>query len=173
MLVTLIAALARDGTIGSASGGIPWDHPRDRRHFRAYTAGKWLLVGRRTYGEMDGWFGDRIPLVLTRDASFRPRSPGHRTVASVGGAIDLAQGNGAGELVVCGGGEVYAHCLPFADRLVLTRIEVDAACDGAVRFPDFASGSAWKRRYRETWPGKARPGEAQLEVYERSRDRPR
>ncbi len=169
MLVTLIAALARDRVIGSTSGKIPWDFPRDRAFFRAYTAGKWLLLGRRTYGEMDGWFGDRTPLVLTRDPTFRPPSPAHRPVRSIPSAIDLARANGVRELVVCGGAGVYAGALPFADRLVLTRLELDVRLPGPVCFPDFEAGPAWRLLHREWWNRETGLPGARLEVHERLR----
>ena len=172
MIVTLIAALGRDRVIGSVSGGIPWDLPRDREHFRAYTARKWLLVGRRTYGEMEGWFGERVPLVLTRNSAFRPHSPSHRPVGSVTAAIDLARASGARELVVCGGAEVYGASLPFADRLVLTRVELDLGTPGAVRFPDFEAEPLWRLRYQELWPKESGVSRARLEVYERPPDPP-
>lgn len=169
MIVTLIAALDRDRVIGTTSGKIPWDLPRDREHFRAYTAGKWLLVGRLTYGEMEGWFGDRTPLVLTRDPAFRSHSPAHRPVGSVAAAMDLARASGAAELVVCGGAEVYARTLSFADRLVLTRLELEVGTPGAVRFPDFEAEPAWRLRHLESWPPEAGLPRARLEVHERIR----
>ena len=53
--VTAIAAMTRDRVIGTGQG-IPWNLPEDHAHFRAYTAGKTLLIGRTTFQEMLGWF---------------------------------------------------------------------------------------------------------------------
>lgn len=167
MLVSLIAALASGRIIGSASGKIPWDHPRDRASFRAHTAGKWLLVGRRTYGEMEGWFGDRIPIVLTRDTSFRTFSPAHRVAADPAMALALARNHGAKALLVCGGAGVYASLLPFADRLLLTRLDLEVQVADPVRFPDFEGSGHWKLVHLEHWP--AVPGNvaARYEVHVR------
>lgn len=168
MLVTLIAALAGDRVIGETSGRIPWDHPRDRAHFRARTAGRWLLVGRRTYLEMEGWFGDRTPIVLTRDPAFRPFSPGHRIAASVPAALDLARANGVTELIVCGGADVYAASLPHADRLVLTRLALSLQVADPVHFPDFASTGDWRLQSVEHWPAAAGASPARLETLVRT-----
>lgn len=119
MLVTLIAAVSEDGFI-SEGKGVPWDIPEDRAHFRSYTAGKWLLLGRTTYEEMLGWFGDHTPLVMTRDAGYKPKI-GQR-VSSVAEAIALAEKARQSELVVCGGGQIYAAAIPLANRLVITRV---------------------------------------------------
>lgn len=168
MLLTLVAALAEDRVIGSASGGIPWDLPRDRTHFRARTAGRWLLVGRRTYEEMEGWFGERTPVVLTTQPNFRPRKPAHRTAPTPAAAIDLARANGVAELLVCGGAQVYAATLPFADRLVLTRIDLHVTIPDPVRFPDFESSGEWRLRHAESWPAEGAAPAARCEVHERT-----
>jgi len=156
MIVSLIAALGKDRVLGSAEGGIPWNLPRDRAHFRAYTADQWLLVGRRTYDEMKGWFGDRRPIVLTRSPRNLRLPPGHRTASSVPAAIDLATGEGAGELVVCGGARTYASALPHAQRLVLTLVDFQLL-EGpdAPRFPEWQTRGPWQVLARESWPADA------------------
>lgn len=168
MLVTLIAALAEDRVLGSASGGIPWDLRRDRDHFRDVTEGRWLVVGRRTYEEMEGWFGERTAIVLTRNQVFRTRRVSDRIANSSAAALDLARRNGVEELFVCGGAEVYGAMLPHADRLVLTRIALQPGVEDPVRFPDFEAAGEWRLRHLENWPA-ATPGEpaARLEVHER------
>ena len=65
--VIIIAAVSADGFI-SRGTGVPWDLPEDRAHFRRLTAGRWLLLGRRTFEEMTGWFREHRPLVMTRRA---------------------------------------------------------------------------------------------------------
>lgn len=139
-----------DRVIAGPSGGIPWDLPRDRAHFRAYTSGKWMLVGRKTYEEMEGWFGNRTPLILTRDPNFVTPVPSHRVVGSIFEAIELAKRNGIGELVISGGAKVYESALPYADRLVLTTVETEIESD--IRFPECRDPENWTVRHREVWP---------------------
>jgi dihydrofolate reductase len=117
--LTLIAAVSEDGFI-SRGQGVPWDLPRDRVHFRAATAGKWLLIGRRTYTEMLGWFRDHTPLVLTRDPAFIP--PIGKAVQSVPQALDLAAEAGVEEIFVCGGSAAYDLAFPHADRFLVTHV---------------------------------------------------
>jgi len=137
MKVSLIAALDQNRLLG-AGGGIPWHLPRDQRHFREFSAGKALLLGRKTFEEMAGWFTTQRPLVLSRDRRFSPPDPppGFCRVASVEEALETARGLGVGELVVCGGAQIYRLALPFADELVLT--EVHAAFHGDAFFPEFS-----------------------------------
>lgn len=148
-IVTLIAAVSADGFI-SRGEGVPWDLPRDRAHFRAHTAGRWLLLGRTTYQEMTGWFRDHTPIVLTRDEGFHP-SPGLR-VGTVAEAIQLAEQAGVDELMVCGGGQVYTAAMPYADRLLITRV-AESLGDG-VPFPTIEPG-LWSEQSREDHPADA------------------
>lgn len=169
MLVTMIAAVANRGVIGSAAGGIPWNLPRDRAHFRACTGGKWMLTGRRTYEEMDGWFTDQTPLVLTRDSGYRTFQPAHRAVPTVFAAIDFARRSGVSELMVCGGAGVYVSAIRLADRLLLTRIGCDVDVPDPVFFPDFEHSGEWRLGAAETWPTDAEnPYPMRLEVHSRA-----
>ena len=136
--LTLIAAVSEDGYI-SRGQGVPWDLPRDRVHFRAATAGKWLLLGRRTYQEMLGWFRDHTPLVLTRDPTFVP--PIGQAVRDVPQALELAAAAGVDEIYVCGGSAAYALAMPHADRLLVTH--VSTRLGSGVPFPTIET-PPWK-----------------------------
>ena len=159
-LLTFIAAVSEDGFI-SRGQGVPWKLPADVAHFRAYTAGKWLLLGRRTYEEMLGWFHDHTPLVLSRDESFVP-SVGRR-VGSVEEALLLTA---ADELVVCGGAQAYALALPQADRLVLTLVQTQLG--EGVPFPTI-TWSQWTEVSRKPYPADAQHAHAlQIVTWERT-----
>ena len=161
MVVTLIALVSKDGYI-SAGTGVPFDLPADRQHFRRYTAGKWLLLGRRTYDEMRGWFRDHVPLVLSRDLSFVPAT-GHR-VRSVKQAIKLAKESSQAEVVVCGGGEAYASAISFAGKLMITRVE--SSLGEGVKFPPFEQDASWHLVSQEAHSGTL---PFAFEVYSRER----
>lgn len=147
MHITLIAAMDRNRVIGGNDGGIPWHLPRDTERFREFTNGKFLLLGRKTFEEMDGWFTNQIPIVLTRQVAYEA-SPGV-SAQNVEEAISLAAERGAEELVVCGGAFVYSEALPYTDELYLTLI--DAEIDGAARFPDYDSEAEWETVSRESF----------------------
>ena len=147
--MTLVAVVSADGFI-SKGQGVPWNLPRDKEHFRRATQGKWLLLGRRTYEEMIGWFGDRHPLVLTRNAAFAP--PVGEKVATVEEALRVAGAGGARELFNLGGGDVFALAMPYADRLILTH--VDENLGGGVPFPG-VKPEEWRISSQQTFPADA------------------
>ena len=135
--LTLIAAVSADGYISKGSG-VPWDLPADRAHFRQYTREKWLLLGRRTYEEMLGWFQpSHHPLVLTHEPKLNV--PNGKAVSSVPEALRLAAYQR--ELVCCGGAEIYQTAISHAHRLILT--EVHEILDHGLAFPKI-SKSDWE-----------------------------
>jgi dihydrofolate reductase len=128
--VTVIVAVARNGVIGRDNDLI-WRLRSDLRRFRALTMGKPLLMGRKTFASIGRPLPGRRTIVLTRDTTF--------AVPEVAVAHDwagaLAAAEGAEELMVAGGGEIYALALPHADRIHLT--EVDLAPEGDTVLPAF------------------------------------
>lgn len=145
--LTMIAAVSKNGVLASG-GKIPWHLPRDIAHFRARTAGHWLLLGRTTYEQMTGWFQPgQVPVVLTSRADY-PVENGW-AVGSVAEATTLAAGKGVKELVVCGGGQVYAAALPWADEVILTNVGVEVV--GDTGFPEMTANE-WMMAEKQVFP---------------------
>ncbi|MES1928158.1 dihydrofolate reductase [Salinisphaera dokdonensis CL-ES53] len=128
--LTLIAAMDQNGVIG-ADGGMPWHIPGDLRWFKQQTLNKPIVMGRRTFESIGRALPKRRNLVLTRDAEFAHE--GVERVADIETAQRIAAADGATELMVIGGAQVYALTLAQATALKLTRIE--AAYDGDTWFP--------------------------------------
>ncbi|MBA2238878.1 MAG: dihydrofolate reductase [Lysobacter sp.] len=144
MDVVLVAALDRKRAIGRGNA-LPWHLPDDLRRFKAQTLGKPVLMGRRTAEAIGRALPGRRNLVLTRSG----RAPfiGMDAVDSVGAALRIAAEDGAEQLAVIGGGEVYAVALPLATRLYLTHVDTEVA-DADAFFPAFDEGR-WRAVSRE------------------------
>jgi dihydrofolate reductase len=145
--VSLIAALDRNRAIGR-DGAMPWHLPDDLKRFKALTFGKPVLMGRKTALAIGRALPGRTNLVLTR-GSIAPFA-GQRVVASLDEAIEAAAGV---ELMVIGGGEVYALALSRASRLHLTWIDTEAPAADAY-FPRF-DPAQWRETFREAHPADA------------------
>ncbi|MEO8669313.1 MAG: dihydrofolate reductase [Bauldia sp.] len=132
--IALIAAVARNGVIG-ADGAMPWRLSTDMKRFRELTVGKPVIMGRRTFATLKKPLADRLNLVVTRDPGFG--AEGAEVVSSLDAAIARAiasvKASGASEVMVIGGGQIYAATIDRADRLYITL--VDAAPEGDTRFP--------------------------------------
>lgn len=142
MLITIIAALDERHAIGRANA-LPWRLPDDFKRFRALTLGKPIAMGRRTAESIGRPLDRRRNLVITRAeaAPFEGQEP----VGSLDEAIKAA--GDAEELIIGGGGEIYAQALPIADRAHLTWVETVIE-GGDVYFPEFPT-PGWVEVARE------------------------
>jgi len=165
-VVCIVAALASNGVIGRGNE-LPWHLPADLRHFRELTLGKPVVMGRRTFASIGRALPGRTNIVISRDPGFG--AEGVRVASSLADALAqagaLADRDGAGEVMVIGGAEIYAAALPRAERLYLTRVH--AAIEGDVFFPpvDWAAWRETSREDRAAGPGEA--GDYSFLVYER------
>jgi dihydrofolate reductase len=155
MKVSLVAALDRHRGIGRGND-LPWRLPDDLKRFKALTLGKPVLMGRRTAQSLGRALPGRTNLVLTRGGQVP--FEGMRAVASIGEALALARADGARELCVIGGGEVYALALPHADVLHLTHVDTVVE-DADAFFPEWEA-QQWRETAREPHPADARHAHA-------------
>ena len=143
--VTLIAAVGRNGVIG-ADNDMPWHLPEDFAYFKRTTMGHPMVMGRKTFDSIGRVLPGRRTIVVTRQPDWS--HPGVETAHSLADALALA--GPADEVFVCGGGQVYAEAMPFAQRLLIT--EVDQSPEGDVTFPEIDI-SQWREVGREPRDG--------------------
>ncbi len=118
MHISLIAAKSKNGVIGN-NNKLPWHLPEDLKYFKKMTLGKPVIMGRKTFESMDSKpLPKRENIILTRHADFV--APGCIIVNSLEGAL-VAAGS-CEEVMVIGGGEIFALFLPIATRLYLTTV---------------------------------------------------
>ncbi|ABB33165.1 Dihydrofolate reductase [Geobacter metallireducens RCH3] len=129
MIVTIIAAMAGNRVIGK-EGAMPWHLPDDLARFKAITMGHPVVMGRKTFESIGRPLPGRLNIVLTRQAGYAPS--GVTVARTLAEALILA--GTAGEVFICGGGEVYREALPLADRIHLTVIH--RAYGGDTTFPE-------------------------------------
>ncbi|MCE9680883.1 dihydrofolate reductase [Halomonas alkalisoli] len=153
--VAMIAALSRNRVIG-VENQLPWYLPEDLRFFKRMTQAKPLVMGRKTFVSIGRPLPGRLNIVVTRDSTFQ--HDGVRVCHDLASALALADQqatiDGCEEIMVMGGGEIYAQALPFASRLYLT--EVDVEVEGDARFPELDS-QQWEEVQRV--PGRPADGQ--------------
>ncbi len=130
MLISIIVAMANNRVIGR-DGRMPWHLPSDLHRFRSLTMGQVLIMGRRTYASIGEALPGRRTIVISRNPAFTEDNC--EVAASLKEALALA--DGAAEVFVCGGEEVYRHAMPLVDRIYLTQLADDFSGDTV--FPDF------------------------------------
>lgn len=140
--LALIAALADNRVIGTQNR-LPWHLPEDFRHFKAKTLGKPVIMGRKTWDSLGRPLPGRLNLVVSRQSGLA--LAGAEVFPALADALrrgdSWARQEGAGELLLIGGAQLYAEALPMAERLYLTRVQ--ATPQGDAWFPEF-DASPWR-----------------------------
>ncbi|MEO6249746.1 MAG: dihydrofolate reductase [Luteimonas sp.] len=147
--LTLIAALDRNFAIGKGNA-LPWHLPADLKRFKSLTMGKPVLMGRKTAESLGRPLPGRRNLVLTRQGAVP--FAGMEIVASLEQARDAVEG--AEELCVIGGGEIFNLTLPLATRMHLTWVDVRVS-DADAFFPRF-DADQWTIDHRAQHPADAK-----------------
>ena len=142
MIISMIAAMADNRIIGK-DNQMPWHLPADFAWFKRCTMGKPVVMGRKTYESIGRPLPGRFNIVISRDASLTIE--GVTTVTSIENALDVV--GEVDEVMIIGGGAIYAACLPMANKLYVTHIE--AEIDGDTQFPDW--GSEFNETYSEAY----------------------
>jgi dihydrofolate reductase len=143
--IAFVLAMSRNRVIG-ADGGLPWRMPSDLRRFKAITMGKPVIMGRKTWESLPRKpLPGRQNIVITRQDRFD--APGAAVFGAVGEALKYARGLATDEVAVIGGAEIFDELLPFADRIYLSEIDLEA--EGDRFFPELEPTS-WTEISRET-----------------------
>jgi dihydrofolate reductase len=145
--LTLVVAVARNGVIGR-DGALPWRISSDMKHFKAATMGKPVLMGRKTWESLPKKpLPGRQNLILTRDANFAAEGAWVYSdlAAMLAAGRAMAEAQGAEEVCVIGGAQLFNAVLPQADRIVLTEVNLEPPGDVRLEL-DF---SAWREVSRE------------------------
>jgi len=162
MKLSLIAAMADNGVIGSAND-IPWRLPEDWKRFKRLTMGHHLLMGRKTYESIGRPLPGRHTIVVTR--SDPPLPDGVTAAASLGDAIECARAAGDDEAFIAGGAEIYRQSIDLVDRIYLTRVHTSP--EGDTLFPAWPWGD-WRLVDAEPHPANDRhPWPYTFEIHER------
>lgn len=144
MKIALIVAVAEGGVIGRR-GGLPWHLSADLRYFKRTTMGRPLVMGRRTWDSIGRPLPGRESIVVTRQPDFATAGVRitHDPDEALALALRIAEGDGADEVMIIGGAQIFDALRPRADRIYLTEIHARFPGDVFFAAPDPA-------RWRET-----------------------
>ncbi|NCO62164.1 dihydrofolate reductase [Candidatus Kaiserbacteria bacterium] len=126
----IIAAIGKNSELGRG-GKLLWHIPDDMRRFKALTTGHPVIMGRKTWESLPKKFRPlpgRTNIVVTRQKNYK--AEGAMIINSFEAArAAAARVDGADEVFIIGGGELYREALPYADRLYLTLVNDTAEAD--------------------------------------------
>lgn len=121
-MITLIAAIGRNNELG-LDNKLIWNIPADMKHFKEYTTGKVVVMGRKTFQSIGRTLPGRKNVIISTQ--------------EVGGVAVHAKDIEAAlsiehcypELVIIGGSIIYRQTIDKADKLVITHIDDESKAD--------------------------------------------
>lgn len=159
-MISLIAAMTQNNVIGK-NNELPWHVPEDFEWFKEKTAGKPVLMGRKTHESIGRVLKGRDNIVITNNKSYKPLSDIVKVFHSLDDA--LKQYINQPELMIIGGQQIYEQALPHASRVYLTIFNTNL--EGDAFFPNVDEAS-WNKVY--TRKGKTdTPFEYTFNIFER------
>jgi dihydrofolate reductase len=130
-MINIVAALSQKDRALGKNGELIFSIPEDMTRFKKLTEGHPVIMGRKTWESLPEKFRplpNRTNIVITRDMDYNAR--GAYVVTSMEHALTLAKTReGADEIWIIGGGEIYSIGIPFADRLYLTLVNEEKDAD--------------------------------------------
>lgn len=132
-LISLIAAFDNRKTIGYERK-LPWPAPipADWKNLYEVTAGKKMIMGRKSYDDPHRISSVEGNFVITTQQDYQVE-PNFEVVHSLQEALDRCSDEA--EVYVLGGQQIFELALPLANKMVLTHVHADFA--GDTFFPDF------------------------------------
>jgi dihydrofolate reductase len=128
--LAMIVAAAENDVIGR-DNALPWRLPEDLRYFRRVTMGKPIVMGRRTFESIGRALPGRCNIVVTTNPAFAAEGVrvAHGLDEALAVASAVAEIDGAEEIMLIGGAQLYALGLPRVGRIYLTRVHGDVSGD--------------------------------------------
>lgn len=133
-MISIIAAISENRGLGK-NNQLLFKIPEDFKRMKALTTGHPIIMGRKTYESIGRILPHRTNIIITRDSSYTV--DGGVVASSLEDAIEKAkQSDGADEVFIFGGGEIFRQALPLTDRLYLTIVKGEYDAD--TFFPDYS-----------------------------------
>ena len=133
MSISIISAVAKNGVIGKGND-LPWNLPRDLKHFSSITRNHTVIMGYNTYKSIFSRLGKPLPdrhnMVIAPDVNIN--APDCEMVRDFDAWVKKATALEE-EIFVIGGAHTYAQFLPYAQRMYISYIKNDY--EGDVFFP--------------------------------------
>lgn len=139
--MNMIVAVDKNWAIGH-KGRLLVSIPEDMRFFRNVTAGRVVIMGRKTLESFPNGIPlkNRVNIVITRDMEYNIKDA--VVCNSIEEVLDVLTGYNSEEVYVIGGESVYRQFLPYCDTVHVTRINYEYEADAY--FPNLDETGEWK-----------------------------
>lgn len=121
-ILTIIVARSTNNVIGK-DNKLLWNIPEDLQHFKKYTMGKPIIMGRKTFESIGRALPGRLNIVVSRNRDYR--AEGAIVACSLETALKFVETDP--EAVLIGGGTLYAQALreDLVEQCIVTDVLAD------------------------------------------------
>tara|TARA_B110000305_G_C19436061_1_gene639030 strand:- start:132 stop:641 length:510 start_codon:yes stop_codon:yes gene_type:complete len=135
LIISHVVAMSSNQVIG-VNNDLPWNLKDDLAHFKEYTTGKTIVMGRKTFESIGRALPNRVNYVISSTLS---EIEGVSIFKTLDDAMEAAkahniENNISNEIAIIGGGYLFRDSINTFNKLVLTK--VDCSIEGDVFYPD-------------------------------------
>jgi dihydrofolate reductase len=135
LIISHVVAMSNNQVIG-VNNDLPWNLKDDLAHFKRYTTGKTIVMGRKTFESIGRALPNRVNYVISSTLS---EIEGVSIFKTLDDAMEAAkahniENNISNEIAIIGGGYLFRDSINTFNKLVLTK--VDCSIEGDVFYPD-------------------------------------
>ena len=129
-MISLIVAASTNNAIGK-NNQLLWHLPNDLKFFKNKTWGMVVIMGRKTFEAVNKILPGRVNIVITKQENWKAADVW--VAKDLDDALKQSSTTNCKEIFIIGGGEIYRHSLPIADKIYMTRVH--AELEGDTFFP--------------------------------------
>ena len=143
LIISHVVAMSNNQVIG-INNDLPWSLKDDLAHFKKYTTGKIIVMGRKTFESIGRPLPNRDNFVISSTLN---SVDGVSIFSSLDDALAAANAqNTHDEIAIIGGGYLFRDSINIFNKLVLTR--VNCSIEGDVFYPEI-DFNRWKLEGKE------------------------
>ena len=129
MVISHLVAVSNNNVIGK-DNDLPWKLKRDLQHFKSYTTGKTIVMGRKTYESIGRPLPNRKNIIIS---STIRSIDGAEVFSSLEAALEALKHED--EIIITGGSYLFNDTTDIVNKLVITFVDTSIE-DGDVFYSD-------------------------------------
>ena len=129
MVISHLVAVSNNNVIGK-NNDLPWKLKRDLQHFKNYTTGKTIVMGRKTYESIGRPLPNRRNIIIS---STIKGIDGAEVFSSLEAALEALKHED--EIIITGGSYLFNDTTDIVNKLVITFVDTSIE-DGEVFYSD-------------------------------------
>ena len=129
MVISHLVAVSNNNVIGK-DNDLPWKLKRDLQHFKNYTTGKTIVMGRKTYESIGRPLPNRRNIIIS---STIKGIDGAEVFSSLEAALEALKHED--EIIITGGSYLFNDTADIVNKLVITFVDTSIE-DGDVFYSD-------------------------------------